>query len=83
MHSLFHTLGIPVSGVLAHPVLFTEINEFAKYFEDAKAAVEFYNPRAAAEFLEMPGRISRLEHDIKEVSDFVKQQRRQRMKAAN
>jgi hypothetical protein len=69
--------------VLAHPVLFTEINEFAKYFEDAKAAVEFHNPRAAAEFLEMPGRISRLEHDIKEVSDLVKQQRRQRMKAAN
>jgi hypothetical protein len=52
---------------------------------------EFYNPIAAAEFLEMPGRIARLEqdvegikHHIKEVLNFVKQQGDiQSIKAAN
>jgi hypothetical protein len=46
---------------------------------------EFHDPRAAAEFLEMPGRISRLEqnvdgikHDIKEGLDLVKQQQQRR-----
>jgi MarR family protein len=44
---------------------------------------EFHDPRAAAEFLEMPGRISRLEQnidgikqDMKEVLNWIKQQGR-------
>jgi len=35
---------------------------------------EFHDPRATAEFLEMPGRIARLEQGFKEVLDLVKQQ---------
>jgi predicted transcriptional regulator len=35
---------------------------------------EFHDPRTAAEFLEMPGRIARLEQGLKEVLDLVKQQ---------
>jgi hypothetical protein len=49
---------------------------------DRHGEFEFHNPLAAAEFLEMPGRISRLEqdvdgikHDVKEVLDLVKQER--------
>ena len=44
---------------------------------------EFHDPRAAAEFLEMPGRISRLEQnvdaikqDMKEILNSIKQQGR-------
>jgi len=44
---------------------------------------EFHDPRAAAEFLEMPGRISRLEQnvyaikqDMKEILNWIKQQGR-------
>jgi predicted transcriptional regulator len=52
---------------------------------------EFHDPRAAAEFLGMPGRLARLEqdvdgikNDVKEVLDIVKQQGHiQRIKAAN
>ena len=35
---------------------------------------EFHDPRAAAEFLEMPGRLARLEEDMKEVLKLVKQE---------
>ena len=37
---------------------------------------EFHDPRAAAEFLVMPRRLARLEQDVKEVLDLVKQQAR-------
>ena len=41
---------------------------------DRHGEFEFHDPTAAAEFLEMPGRLARLEQGLKEVLDLVKQQ---------